>query len=788
MILRYMYIKEYQKLIHEADINLGGENLYSVEDNRLIIQSKCSDYINIFEDIECVNDVSAIIGKNSAGKTTILKIINLLFIDTELVSFLCVFEENNVLYCYSNYIDIDDIEIQKDSSVKKRVVKIDKNKFFYKIDKYRVIYLSNIFDKSATFFAHDKLSDISTNNLLREFIRKNNIYIKNKNHENRELIDDFKKSEIGKKVEYFRKLEELGARNSNVEFSKIFPFPKFLEIEILWDLDEVERLLTELGEVDDNLKEFMKEIYDKLIWFGYIPEKIDEDTKDTVMKGQFAFVIIYEMFCKLSAYFRNDIQDIIKGFVTFINYNLNFIDFMSELNIILDRVLKREKIISINTGEKYNKTAMIITKYTSISELYQNLNYRIKDKIDSIDDYINYNVEEINDIDEILSLEEINNVFNDIFKVQSNALPDLQELQGFEIISRENKEVEDMMMRFEEQYLVSSVNYELLIREENILINLLDVLELVSKYFESIVEFINSHVNLLQIEVKEIKNVDEKEIYIEDDKEVIEYIGKVRELVSLFSKLVNSSDIVIKENGEYVTLKTDWANDDFKNFLNYYEKSMIKTLKFEYYHNDISTGHRAYLDMFARISYELGKKINKENKNILLLIDEADIFLHPEVQIKYLNNLLCFLQLFCNEKKVQIIITSNSPFIISDLPHTNIVYLDNLEINKFNNNNKTFGANIHELLANNFFMKDGVVGEFSKSIIKRVINNINCEINKEYTYSVIQMIGEPILREKLQFMFDRAFLNSQERIQKEIDECEKKLKFLKDKQRQGNNV
>jgi len=92
---------------------------------------------------------------------------------------------------------------------------------------------------------------------------------------------------------------------------------------------------------------------------------------------------------------------------------------------------------------------------------------------------------------------------------------------------------------------------------------------------------------------------------------------------------------------------------------------------------------------------------------MLLFIDEAEIGFHPAWKKLFFNWLLDFLNNYTTGDTFQIILTTHSPYLLSDLTSSNI-----LLFKKGDNGNTeivpsdsfmTFGANIHELLANNFF-------------------------------------------------------------------------------------
>ena len=81
-------------------------------------------------------------------------------------------------------------------------------------------------------------------------------------------------------------------------------------------------------------------------------------------------------------------------------------------------------------------------------------------------------------------------------------------------------------------------------------------------------------------------------------------------------------------------------------------------------------------------------------------------------------SLNCGLFLVICKWLTNIIITSHSPFILSDIPKENVIFLKNGKIE--NPDIKTFGANIHTLLSDGFFMSDGLMGEFAKSKIEEI--------------------------------------------------------------------
>jgi len=179
-------------------------------------------------------------------------------------------------------------------------------------------------------------------------------------------------------------------------------------------------------------------------------------------------------------------------------------------------------------------------------------------------------------------------------------------------------------------------------------------------------------------------------------------------------------------------------------------------------------------------------KVEEKNTDLIIYLDEPDLTLHPEWQKKYINELVKTFSTW--NKKIHFIITSHSPFIVSDLPRENIIFLkDGKQVNGIEKK-QTFGANIHTLLSDSFFMEDGLMGEFAKQKINEIITNLKDE---EYTYIekektnvllTIESIGEPFLKSKLLDMYNRRFIDDYKiREQKRIDE---QIKILQEKREQ----
>lgn len=190
---------------------------------------------------------------------------------------------------------------------------------------------------------------------------------------------------------------------------------------------------------------------------------------------------------------------------------------------------------------------------------------------------------------------------------------------------------------------------------------------------------------------------------------------------------------------------------------------VVGHLKYNWFHNNysfttLSSGEDNYLSLFSRMYHELIVKNGvKDDQEIICLFDEPDSFLHPEWQREFCDDLISYFSNFLPKKaKVQIILTTHSPFIASDLPPYCIIKLkkEGLITKVEDSKESTFGANIHRLFTDSFYLNNGLIGEFSKNFIERLIEEINSSKSPSperfnLLLNKIQIIGEPYIKKRL---------------------------------------
>lgn len=207
----------------------------------------------------------------------------------------------------------------------------------------------------------------------------------------------------------------------------------------------------------------------------------------------------------------------------------------------------------------------------------------------------------------------------------------------------------------------------------------------------------------------------------------------------------------------------------------------------------LSSGERQQVYSISSLLYHLsninsvwfdtnGQRVVYEHLNIIL--EEIELYFHPELQRTYLKRLFDGIKQIDipNIKSLNICFVTHSPFVLSDIPARNILALKKDIRDKEKISLSTFGANIHEMLKNSFFLKNGSIGDYASWVIRQIIksmqNNRNANIadNDLELHNIIMLVDEPIIRNVLLREYHKLYpSNSKEQ---EIAELKKKLAEL----------
>lgn len=180
----------------------------------------------------------------------------------------------------------------------------------------------------------------------------------------------------------------------------------------------------------------------------------------------------------------------------------------------------------------------------------------------------------------------------------------------------------------------------------------------------------------------------------------------------------------------------------------------------------LSSGERQFLYMVSSLVYHIlniksvpTSRIHYRCINIVL--DEVEICFHPEYQRTFLYKLINLidrlnLNSYCS---FNIMVTTHSPFLLSDIPLQNVLFLKDGKVVKNRELKNPFAANVNDILVQSFFLENGFMGEFVKMRILSLIkfltkDNRSREWNMEKARNFISMIGEPLLKEQLKKLYD----------------------------------
>ena len=181
----------------------------------------------------------------------------------------------------------------------------------------------------------------------------------------------------------------------------------------------------------------------------------------------------------------------------------------------------------------------------------------------------------------------------------------------------------------------------------------------------------------------------------------------------------------------------------------------------------MSAGERQYLYTFSTYIYHVLNLLSIQEshrvryRNINLILDEVEICFHPEFQRRFVYELLGYIKRLNMNRNASfnILIATHSPFILSDIPQNNILYLEDGKMVMPKGIKNPFAANICDILYQSFFLKQGFVGEFARKKIKRVIerllpNGYFLDDSEAEYHLLMELIGDPFLKMQLQQLYE----------------------------------
>lgn len=222
----------------------------------------------------------------------------------------------------------------------------------------------------------------------------------------------------------------------------------------------------------------------------------------------------------------------------------------------------------------------------------------------------------------------------------------------------------------------------------------------------------------------------------------------------------------------------------------------------------LSSGERQIAYIMSNLLYHLhninsmGNDFSSESDHqsmvnyhyVNVMFDEVELYFHPELQRRFVEYICQVLQ---NVELnhifgVNVTLITHSPFVISDIPESNILFLSKEgQDNPFGH---TYGANIHAML-NNRFMLDSTIGEHSRKSIEKLVKVYHMEneehrknaflSQKENFAYLCGIIGDEYLSKTAQRMYEEMRMDylPHNNVKVQIQWYKQKIKELEASQR-----
>ncbi|MCR9984757.1 ATP-binding protein [Vibrio alginolyticus] len=225
--------------------------------------------------------------------------------------------------------------------------------------------------------------------------------------------------------------------------------------------------------------------------------------------------------------------------------------------------------------------------------------------------------------------------------------------------------------------------------------------------------------------------------------DVVEAVRTIAEIISTYRM-----DIEVKDKDRFTSSQTALVID-LMMVISKLPSNVVSN--FHYGWKGFSTGEFAKLNLFAELFYYINDEKRSGSESHLIVMDEVDLYLHPDWQREFLADTLNFLKAEYPQGSVQLILTSHSPIIIGDFLPEDIVSLYR-EPRRSPQVGESFGfgTQILELYMDGMHLSS-TFGSHSKSHIDRILNNKinNCQtafdkelVSKIKNSNIRRMLGD----------------------------------------------
>lgn len=192
------------------------------------------------------------------------------------------------------------------------------------------------------------------------------------------------------------------------------------------------------------------------------------------------------------------------------------------------------------------------------------------------------------------------------------------------------------------------------------------------------------------------------------------------------------------------------------------------------FHPHLSAGEYSQYFLYSRLYHLLVQDAasdatptthGKPRKDFILFFDEIEVTIHPDLQRQLVSNVIVFLEsTFGRSKhyayKFHVIFASHSPILLSDIPRSHVAFLKRepdstppratVLSDEEIKSNATFGANIHTLYKDSFFLESGLIGSFALDAITRAVKELKSGSCSTDLLNFIKIIDEPMIRTSLE--------------------------------------
>lgn len=247
--------------------------------------------------------------------------------------------------------------------------------------------------------------------------------------------------------------------------------------------------------------------------------------------------------------------------------------------------------------------------------------------------------------------------------------------------------------------------------------------------------------------------------------EVWKELKNISDDVVTFESYVNGQQQFVSTHINYSSEKEDVLsgfNKSFKEYLG--DKHKYKSQHFPDIELTMSTGENNVVSLMSQIRQIITTEKNK--KHYVILVDELETGMHLEWSRKIIGHLIKIINSASKDNKstFQFILTTHSPFMLSDIKPDNVISLEKKEGKTVvREHTNTFAKNIQEIMTEDMLISK-IYGDFALLKINSLINRLREDKieNKEVFLKEIKMISEPILRNKLLDMYHQKFDTSED--------------------------